>query len=126
MYRVGGNRYIRSSEKYLHYRLEGDIDWIDVALDAGGIAADIVSFGVGGRVINGVQVGRKARQVGNTLNKASAAYAVGQAGYHAATDSLTVDDGKSLTYSAVGLFVPGVGTVADAVSLFDNLFRVSP
>ncbi|NOX61176.1 MAG: hypothetical protein GXP42_04415, partial [Chloroflexi bacterium] len=113
--------YIRNEIHY-HIRLEDEIDWVGVGLDVAGIAADVVSAGVGGRVIQGVQVGRRAEQMGDALDVVSFGYAAGVAVSDGEFDN---EDFTALIYAGLG-FIPYAGTAADVVSLVDAFLDVSP
>ena len=47
--------YASSKHYHLHYDLS-KVDGVDVALDSLGLAIDVVTFGAGGRSLNGIQV----------------------------------------------------------------------
>jgi len=128
VFQVGSlGNYLDPHQQYSHLKFEDaeDIDWVGAGLDIASVAADAVSFGVGGRVIKGVAVGAKAQDIGRVLNWIDVGHSFGDAGQGIASGNLSVDDGKSLGYSVLGL-VPIVGTGVSAVSLLDNVLELEP
>ncbi len=116
------NRRYVTNNKHYHIRIEDEIDWVEVGFDAAGIGADLISFGAGGRIIQGVQVGKKAEQLGNALNVANTFYTFGTAvrdGYVSEPEFIDI------VMSGMG-FIPYVGTALDVINLFDALLDVSP
>ena len=98
------------------------MDWVEIGFDAAGIGADLISLGAGGRIIQGVQVGKQAEQLGNALNIANTFYTFGTAvkdGY------VSESEYADIVISGMG-FIPYVGTALDVINLFDALLDVSP
>ena len=56
------NVFVRNY-KHIHV-IDRGVDWIGAGLDATGIAADLISPGAGGRVVNAIQVGKAASAAG--------------------------------------------------------------
>jgi RHS repeat-associated protein len=107
-------------------RVQRNIDWVGVGFDLGGVAADAVSFGAAGRVVNAVQVANNARKVGQALDVAGVVYTlgVGASEWHQ-TGGISGETGRSMVYSGAGFF-PGLGTISDAVSALDGIFYWGP
>ncbi|MBI9047413.1 MAG: RHS repeat-associated core domain-containing protein [Anaerolineaceae bacterium] len=90
-----------NSEIFTSYDFR-QVDWLGVTLDAAGIAADCLTLGVGGRIINAVEVGEKAGRVVGTFD-------LNFGGLNAAFDpSIHNSIGVSIDVSATGLDVVGV------------------
>lgn len=72
VFQVGSlGNYLDPHQQYSHLKFDvSRVDWIGVGLDATGIVADVVTAGVGGRAINGVQIAGVARVAGQTLDVA--------------------------------------------------------
>jgi RHS repeat-associated protein len=115
----------RPQEKYYQARWQASsqVDWLDVSLNAGGIGADLLTAGAGGRVVNGIQVAQAAKRAGDvldlvSLHKSSYALAVSLS-QGAATSESTRDVALDL----MGVAIP---VLPDVISLWYDLFRWSP
>ena len=119
--------YIRASSQYKHLKFEDadDIDWVGAGLDVASIGADLVTFGVAGRVIKGATVGKKAQSISPALNWIGVGSSLGGVAQGIAGGNLSVDAGKSLGYSVLD-FIPIVGTGVSVVSLLDNILKLEP
>ena len=120
-----GAMYFIFNEKHYHLRFKDSdqIDWVGVGLDAGGIVADVVSGGAGGRVVNGIQVARAARTTGDALNALSVGMSIGYLG-------VAIDQGKDvsarsrdLALATAGFFIP---IAPDVISLTRGLMIYTP
>ncbi len=112
--------------RYDWLRVERNIDWVGVGFDLGGVAADIVTFGAAGRVINAVQVANSARKVGQALDVSGAAYNLGAGAVEWYQEGrISGETARSIGYSAAG-FIPGLGTLSDATSAIDGIFYWGP
>ncbi len=97
-----------------------------MGFDIGGVAADAVSFGAAGRIVNAAQVAKSAEKVGQALNVTSTGYDLGSGAVELYREGrISGPTGRSLVYSGAG-FIPGLGTISDAVSAFDGIFYWGP
>ncbi|PKO20398.1 MAG: hypothetical protein CVU38_20330 [Chloroflexi bacterium HGW-Chloroflexi-1] len=122
----GGYRVFERNHRYNGLRFKRDIDWVGVGFDIGGVAADAVSFGAAGRVVNAVQVANNARKIGQALDVTGAAYNLGAGAVEWYQEGhISGETARSVGYSAAG-FIPGLGTLSDAVSAIDGIFYWGP
>ena len=108
------NAYVYNT-KYGHLKFDASrVDWVGVGLDGLGIVTDVLTVGAGGRAVNGVQVAKTARSVGQISDAAS---------FTISGAALAVDlkDGADswgmwadFGLDAAGLYLP---VVPDAISL---------
>lgn len=103
------------NSKYGHLKFDASrVDWVGVGLHGLGIVTDVLTVGAGGRVVNGVQVAKAARLVGQisdvaSFNISGAALAV-ELKDGADSWAMWADFGLD----AAGLYLP---VVPDAISL---------
>jgi hypothetical protein len=115
----------RPQEKYYQARWQASsqVDWLAVGLNAGGIGADLLTAGAGGRVVNGIQVARAAKQAGDvldlvSLHKSSYALAVSLS-----QGTATSESARDVALDLIGVAIP---ILPDVISLWYDLFRWSP
>lgn len=88
-----------------HYKFDAArVDWISVALDAGGIVADVFTLGIAGRLVNAAQVARRSSKlVGTWIGYTDLGYGLTQA---ASDGRLTEAEAKGLATDLAGLRWP--------------------
>ena len=124
--RFGGHQAGASSKQWvLRPRPFSEVDWVGVGLDLASIVVDIPTLGAGGRVVNGVQLGRAAGRVGAALDVAS----IGYAGVHTGA-SVVQGDWASAGSGAIDVNLALLGTqvpiVFDVISLINTFAYFSP
>ncbi len=110
---------------YLRTKPTSAVDWVGAGLDAGGIVADVLTYGTGGRLINGIQVAVAAGKAGAALDVASI-------WYDAISAATAVRHGDRRAFRSgaidVGLDVLGAGVpiLFDVASLGRTFFHIGP
>jgi hypothetical protein len=104
--------YIELNKPHSTWRTEyhpENIDWLGAGLDGGGIIADLFTFGLAGRFINGAKI---AKTTGNTIGAVDLVYGTSQV-----VQSPSASTGASWLTDVVGLYVP---IIPDAIGLLLN------
>ncbi|MBC7264510.1 MAG: hypothetical protein H5T64_09190 [Chloroflexi bacterium] len=106
-----------------HYQLDpGRVDWVGAGLDAGGIAADALTYGAGGRLVNVAEIAVAGRQIGDALDVVSLV----RSGYPFARGTLrgglSYAQVRDFSLDTAALWIP---FVPDFVSLVANFREAS-
>jgi len=112
--------YYGVSEKVLHPTYDpGRVDWTGIGIDALGIAADLLSLGVAGRLVNGTKAGWTMTRVGDALGGFADAGGLGRdLPRWVMTEPKRVDAAAfGLALDVAGVF-PGLGVIwPDAIGI---------
>ncbi|MFZ2488906.1 MAG: hypothetical protein WAZ19_12370 [Anaerolineae bacterium] len=90
------------------------VDWVGVGLDAAGIAADVISLGIGGRVINGIQIAGAANAAGQLIDGASLLKSSARLRVDLANGTASAAAVGDVGLDVAGIWVP---IVPDSISL---------
>jgi len=108
-----------SSVKWSRPKFHPDkVDWVGAGMDALGIGADLVTTGIGGRIVNGIQVGTVTGKIGKALDYTTAGRAAVSASSAALQGNFGWGDVGNLGLAGAGIWIP---VVPDAASLITNL-----
>lgn len=110
--------FLAAGQKYYHHRYDpGKVDWVGASFDAGGIVADLLTMGVGGKFVNAVQFGSTASKI---TDLAGLAWDWGPTAVAAIQHQASLADATGLFLDIGGMVSP-IPIWADAMSLLVTL-----
>ena len=102
-----------TNNEHIHV-VDRGVDWVGVGLDAIGITADLISLGAGGRIVNGIQVGKAVSAAGQTIDSASLLRSCVPLAVNLAEGDVTFSQAADFGLDLWGLYTP---ILPDAISL---------